>query len=531
MSNLAKADIKPITYNRAPNGTITTEFSDGTILTADGKFFGLRADAGQVSAFRPAIYEKPQGFIGRVQRAYTSFLGKPEPRRTTEMGASSAASPVTFYLTLWAQLFGRRTRIEDTRALYLSDPRVFQSTNMFVDIALKGGPKIAVNPKDRNGKKAQKIASEVEKIYNATLCQEWGKGLIVEGDLFIQHVIARDSNSPSGMKLTKAVAMPGVGMQRLVNDADQFIDEDRAFEQIDSMTFEHVATFASAFMTHTRWSKINGDQYGTSELCTARRLIRAIELCEQALTVSRMVRAPLRRLHNVGTETNTSSQQELDNYKAQNGFFTGKNEAYNPQSVLIDYYANGNVKIDTLLGDPNQANVDDLRYMADVLFCALPTPGPFFGFGLRDTKRDVLEDMKRLWIIKHGKLQEALNESVKHGFELALTLAHINPADVEYTVQWSGGTLDTVAEIIAYIAEAKAAKLISQRTAVTKVAQILGTTDIEGELAEIKKDSESEQKDQLAGTLAPIEAKAKFETPGLKNGALKKAPESKASKN
>lgn len=521
MNNPA-TDIKPMAYERLADGRIKTTFSNGAELTVNGKYYGLMRDAGQVTAFQPALYVKPQGPIQRLQSAWSAFLGKPTDRSTTEQGASSAASPVNFYLTLWSQLFGRRARIEDTRLLYLSDPRVFASANMYVDVALKGGPKIIVQGKNRRDKRAQEIAKKVQRIYNASLVQEWGKGLIIEGDLFVQHCV-----DPETHELFKAVAMPGVGMQRLVNDADQFMSEERAFEQVDSMTFEHVAYFPSSLMTHTRWSKINGDQYGTSELVTARRLIRAIELCEQALTISRMVRAPLRRLHNVGTPENTSSAQELLNYKAENGFFTGKNEAYNPQSVMIDYYANGNVKIDTLIGDPNQAQVDDIRYMSEVLFCALPTPGAFFGFGIREAKRDVLEDMKRLWILKHSKLQDAINEPVAHGFELALVLAGIDPSLIDYSITWGGGTLDTITETVDWLATAKAAKIISQRTAVSVLAQRMGDMDFESELSEIERDNESAKPEMEEPPIPPdsLNAHARRESPAnTKNGQLKSKP-------
>ena len=519
MSNLpARSDVKPVNYQRDPStGEVKTTFTDGTVLAVPGRYYGIASDSGQVSAFRPAIYQKPQGPIGRIHRAWSAFVGKPEPMRTTEQGASSAASPVTFYLSLWTQLFGRRTRIEDTRALYLSDPRVFRSVNMYVDEALRGGPTIRVQGKKNRDKKAREIAKKAEKIYNATLVQEWGKGLVVEGDLFIQHVV-----DPHRKELVSAVAMPGVGMQRLVNDADQFVNEDHAFEQIDSMTFEHVAYFSNSLMTHSRWSKINGDQYGTSELCTARRLIRAIELVEQALTISRMVRAPLRRLHNVGTETNTGSAQELINYKADNGFFSGKNEAYNPQSVMIDYYANGNVKIDTLLGDPHQAQIDDIRYMANVLMCALPTPGPFFGFGIEEAKRDVLEDMKALWVRSHEKIQQYMDEPVRHGFELQLTLAGIDPSTIEYNIQWARPSLDTTAETVDWLTVARSEGGLSQKTYVQEIAKIIGTSDIEQELADIEAEKKLDHENEISKRTAGMSMKEQMEEESpTKNKRLK----------
>jgi Bacteriophage T4-like portal protein (Gp20) len=519
-------EVKAVSYQRMANGYIKTTFSDGAELHVPqkGMSYGTVTDSGQITAFQPAVYIKPQGVIKRVQSAWSAFLGKPSPKVTTEQGASSASSPVTYYLTLWEQRFGRRARIEDTRSLYLTDPRVFRSVNMYVDEALRGGPQIRVLGHDRRSKRAQQIAKEVQRIYNPSLINEWGKGLVVEGDLFIQHVVSDDGEK----KLVQAVAMPSIGMERLTNDADQFIEEGRAFEQIDSMTFETVAQFPSALMTHSRWSKINGDRYGTSEICTARRAIRSLELCEQAITISRLNRAPLRRHHRVGTPENTGSLQELTDYKAQNGFFSGKNEAYNPQSVLIDYFSNGNVTIETLQGDPYVGHIEDVRYLQNVLMSALPTPGPFFGLDIQDAKRDVLEDMRKLWVRSHTKIQLAMNEPILHGFELALTLAGIDPSLISYTIQWSMPSLETLPEIVDAVIAAKEGGGIAPRTAVQQLAPLMGVTDIDAELQEIEEFEDRKHEREVAKRSASItqqdklddEAPPKKRVPRLKERKL-----------
>lgn len=478
-------DPKIVRYAPVGDGRYRTTYSDGTELVVNPSSFQRLTDSGQISAFRPALYVKPQRPIERISRAWNAFLGKPNPSQTSEQGASSAASPVTYYLSLWEQRLGRRARIEDTRSLYLSDSRVFRSTNMYVDEALRGGPKIRVQGKDRKAKKAAEIAKAVEKIYNASLIQEWGKGLIIEGDLFIQHVVQTKGGDK---RLVQAVAMPSVGMERLTNDADQFVHEDGepAFEQIDSMTFTTVAQFPASLMTHTRWSKVNGDRYGTSELCTARRVIRALELMEQAVMINRMVRAPIRRFHSVGSENNTGSAQEIQQYKAENLYYKGKLEAFNPLTTMVDYVGNGNTKVETLTGDPNIGRVEDLSYIQDVMMAALPTPGPFFGLAIEFAKRDVLDDMRKLWVRSHTKIQEAIAEPVKHGFELACTLAGIDPASIDYSVQWLGGGLETPDEIAEYLVVAKDGGIMSQKTAVEKWAQVTGVTDIDQEIKDIK---------------------------------------------
>ena len=509
------SQIKPTNYQREPDGRIRTTFSDGTeiIVKDSGTGYNLVTDSGQLTAFRPAQYVKPQGFIQRIQNAWSGFVSLPKQNQTSEQGAASASSPVTYYLTLWEQRLGRRARIEDCRSLYLSDPRVFKSVNMYVDEALRGGPKIRVRGTNRRAKTAQAIADDVAKVYNPALIMEWGRGLAVEGDLFIQHVIAE---TPTGKELVQAVAMPAIGMERLTDDADNFINPNAAFEQIDSMTFETVAQFPSALMTHCRWNKINGDRYGTSEICTVRRAIRALELCEQAITISRLNRAPLRRHHKIGTSENTGSLQEINDYKAQNGFYSGNNEAYNPQSVLVDYFSNGNVSIETLQGDPYAGQIEDVKYLQNVLMTSLPTPGPFFGLAIEDAKRDVLEDMRKLWVRSHQKLQLSLDEVVRHGYELALTLAGIDPTTIEYTVQWAMPSLDTMPEVVDALAQAKEAGIVSPRTAVEQIAPFLGISDIDIELDEIMDEQSKLHDMEVEKRGTSVTPKDQLEDAGLK---------------
>jgi hypothetical protein len=399
-------DPKPVSYLTLYDGRIQTKYSDGTEVVMPKGGVGFMSDSGQVTAYQPAVYIKPQKQLNVIQKLFQGFTKTPNPVHTTEQGAGSASSPTTFYLTLWQQRFGRRARIEDCRALYLADTRVWRSVNCYVDTATEGGAKIYCQGKDRKSKKAQEIAKKVEKLFPETLLQEWSKGLIIEGDLFIQHIVVEEN----GVKrLVKCKSVPANITERLCDDADNFIDPNRAFEQIDSMTFETVASWNEALMTHVRWCKINGDRYGSSELTTARRAIRSIELMEQAVTINRMVRAPLRRLHSVGTEENTGSLQDVYNYKAENGFATGKQEAYNPQTTMVDYFGNGNTTIQTLAGDPNIGEVNDLRYLQNVFMAALPTAGPLFGLDIEKVSRDVLADMMRIWLRSFRKLHNAMN--------------------------------------------------------------------------------------------------------------------------
>src|SRR6202041_243227 len=181
--------IYPVRYENIMNGS-RIMFSDGTVVQRgflqNPSVIGA-GDSGQVSAFSPAQYIKPQarGLIGRAQGIWNGFRNI-NPATTTEQGASSAASPVTFYLTLWQQRFGRRAMIEDCRALQLSDPRIMKSVNMFVAEACRGGVICQVYGDSRIANRARFIANRVMKLFKPQLLRSWARGLLLEGDLFIQ---------------------------------------------------------------------------------------------------------------------------------------------------------------------------------------------------------------------------------------------------------------------------------------------------------------------------------------------------------
>ena len=102
----------------------------------------------------------------------------------------------------------------------------------------------------------------------------WAWGITVEGDLFTQMVVAPNSGMPSGLEPIGCKRMPTVGMERLTDDSDEFQDPRRAYQQIDSVSNEVIATWPEALMCHTKWDAFDGDRYGTSELIAFRRQAR-----------------------------------------------------------------------------------------------------------------------------------------------------------------------------------------------------------------------------------------------------------------
>lgn len=187
VSNVDKKGISVNHWRRDDRGYTYASMSDGALLVRhprNGQWghsndinpktgeFRTAFDSGQVSAFRPAQYVKPQGLIRRVSNALQALAGR--PLITTEQGASSASSPLTFYLSLWEQRFSRRSMIEDCRSLFLSDPRVYRAFLMYVFQATRGGFTINVLNDNNRGKKAKKVAENLMKILPPQKLRGWG---------------------------------------------------------------------------------------------------------------------------------------------------------------------------------------------------------------------------------------------------------------------------------------------------------------------------------------------------------------------
>lgn len=510
MGTIQRSNMKrtqPVGWQEFPNGEVELTFSNGNRFTMqpyegvikNSKVAGqIARDSGQVSAFRPAQYVKPQGLIKQVQRAWQRMTGYVNPINTTEQGAASAASPVTYYLTLWSQRFERRAMIEDCRSLFLSDPRIKRSVWIYCDEACRGGVKIDVQGESAVAERARKIAEKVEKLFTATLLRGWAAGLVLEGDLFIQHVL-----DETGKELLKCKRMPGIGMERLTDDADEFVNPNEAYAHVDSMTFEGVATFSESLMSHTRWNHIDGDRYGVSEIIEIRRLFRLLELMEQAQCIRRMVRAAQRRLHNIGSKDDPGQPADIANYKAINGFVEGDQEPFDPMATARDYFGNGLVEITTLDGDPNIEKIDDLKYMLNQVIAGLPTPPVFFGNDAESVNRDVIEDMRDIWYKSVSKLNEALEHPISHAFKLALTQMRIDPEMVDFTVNWNRSSLEAPKDIVDRTIALKNAKIISSRTAASNVQEYTKVKDIDKEIKEIDKETQEELK-QAQNELSPV---------------------------
>ena len=72
----------------------------------------VATDSGLLTAYSPAQQTKPQNFIQRIAARLFKFDKPINPLETSQMG-SGAASPSTYYQTIWAQRYERAQMIAD----------------------------------------------------------------------------------------------------------------------------------------------------------------------------------------------------------------------------------------------------------------------------------------------------------------------------------------------------------------------------------------------------------------------------------
>lgn len=500
---------------------------------------GLRAagDSGMVSRVHRADYVKEEqaGLFARIGAAFARAFRRVPGRLSTFQGSASAASPAALPFQLYALRYDRRQVITDCRQMYASDSRCRRAVNLFAREAVREGATISVattgrGPTGQRARLARECARTVEALVNPGI-NSWARMLVVEGDLFLQFGVFED-------RLVTIQRMPAAAMERLSDDTDDFPDPGVAFAQVDTLTNQEVATFPLWAIYHGRWNHIDGERYGESELIAARRTRRLLELSEDSQVRRRMVRAPLRRLWNIGSTEHPGEESDISNFKAQNGFVEGAREAFDPVEACRDVFGNGLVSAETLEGDPHVHEIRDLLHLQNVYASAgLPTPPPLYNLDAEAVNRDVLEDLRAEWLKETKTLTAEMKEAVRAAMDLALLLSGILPESVDYTIHFSESSIETPTEIVERVLKARQNitggtrdphpdPLLSRRRAVQLLGEFFDVEDVDAELAEIDRELSALEAQRQArlealqqAPLVPGGAPAKT-TPGKPLGSL-----------
>ena len=461
---------------------------------------GAIVDAGAITTYRQATHAKPQSLLRRIGRE-VALASQPwvDARLTTQQG-SQAASPATYFQTLWPQRLEKAQYVGDCYTQYLTDQTCFKSVNMFVDEALRGGVKIRVVGCDAPGfsvEDCQDIADEYCKtIWPTEQLKGAGKTAVVGGDLYTAFYTYKD-------ELRGFLTLPAAGMERCTDDADQFTNPDRAFAQIDTNSWSDVVYFPLWQVSHTRWNYLPGEKYGIPELMPVRRLARILMLCETAKVTQIMARAPMRYHWKIGDPENAASLQEVKDVMALNGFVEGRREIMDPAEQARDIFTNGVGDVKVLEGDQQVHQVEHLRYILDRYCNGLPTPRQLMPLGAENINRDVLKEIRAQWQLDTRRVNEAVDEPVKYGYQIQLALYNCDPHKVKFETMWTKSTTETEADRNESLCSLRDRKLISRRTAVGMLQEYTRIADVDEEIKQIEKedkeDTELEVQKRAAG--------------------------------
>lgn len=479
-------------------------------IAGAGRAIATVSDAGAVTMYRPAVHRKPESMMRRFGRQIESIIGRPTPPSQTTQQGTSAASPSTYYQTLWPQRFEKAQYISDNYDQWYNDPACRKACNMYAFESVREGFKISVIGKGRFNKAAQDIADTYSKLWpvhggpidgvslmGGALCA------LIQGEFWPQAALSGMGGSEA--RIDHFLTMPAVGMERNTDDADQFVDPSKAYSQVDTQTWANVADFPFWSTFCARWNWIPGSKNGNPEIISVRRLARLLELMEACKITQVQTRSGLKYLYQYGTPDMPASPDQVKDLMALNGFVEGKRSVYDPTEVARDIHMNGVGDVKVLEGDQHVGDVEHLRYFLDRYASGLPTPRALMNLGSENINRDVLRDMRAQWMADTLRMNGFLDGPIKFFFELSLLLQGIDPDEVQYEVTWTKSTIATEQEQIAGHIAMYEAGLESRQSALRNLSQYTHISDIEVELkmleeeAEVRAEQEMQRVEREAG--------------------------------
>lgn len=453
---------------------------------------------GMFDWFKPAQLARTTPIIRDIAR----LLGPKAPPVdvTSEQGSAGTASPSTFENSLFVLRWERPAIIQDLRTIHLNDPRLAKANKKFAREAVRKGIVVTVTSKDSKklDENAQAIVDGVNKKAGVRgKLESWARMLPLEGDLFLQVVVADN-------EIVNVKRMPAASMERNTDEQDNFPDVDQAFSQHDVNSQEIIAHFALWQIQHLRWNHVDGEKYGTSEYIQCRGMAKKLQLSEESQVVRRLTRAAQRRVHGVGTPEHPAKPTgpgSIAEYKKNNGL-DDPERVWDPLDQTLDYFHNGLATVDVLESDRNIHQIDDIRYLQDVYAVGLGTPKALYGLDSESINRDILKDQRGEWLKETVSLSEALAEGLTEIYGLAFLLEGLNPDAYEISIHFSESNMETPTDRVDRVSKlrqntigtgghAVPDPLISRKKALETLSEDLGLHSVENELLEI--DAEMEE--------------------------------------
>jgi SPP1 gp7 family putative phage head morphogenesis protein len=304
-------------------------------------------------------------------------------------------------------------------------------------------------------------------------------------------------------KIKTIKRLPGISMQRQEGMDGNFLDQEKAFRQIDPISLLIIQDFPLWAINHIRWDHEEGDRYGNSQYLQCRGYWKKLNMTEEDLVIRRRTRAVPRRVHILGNKDNPGTKTDIDNYKATNQINQVK------ASITSDYYLNGLGDVKDLNADAHLDEIKDVEHLQEVYMVGTGVPLHILGFGKIGAGADIIKTQEKQFKEDTQELRDLLEygdsspySGLRFIFSFGLALQGIDPNMVEFNVRWAEEDNETASERMERVIAARSAQpkpIMSQKTAIAITAKDNGFENqsaIEAEIEEIELELEQDRLDQ-----------------------------------
>ncbi|QYY44773.1 portal protein (plasmid) [Aneurinibacillus thermoaerophilus] len=445
------------------------------------------------------------------------------PENQTPITHSSEMVDETYYLYKMMQVENdRRAVLRDVENMLESDPLIDETNSRIARKAVRGGIFITVTGSGKHQKRiatrtgrkpgrGSELANRAQGIIDrfCTRCNIdanavlWVSRMISDGDLFLNIVVEQIAEE---LRIGSIRWVPAIIMKRNEDQFGQFIDINRAFSEIDPQKGMYYATvipdnavrhFPLWAINHIRW-KYRGGLYGNSQYKAIRKLSRQNATTDDDMVVRRRTRAPLRRVHNIGSKENPVDSKVVEKYKQEHrdAIVNGK---YTP---VTDYYHNGMGDVKNLEGDGNLDKIADVKYLYDKQNTGTIIPKGLVGHA-EDINRDVLDDQKE----EYYDTIEDIRHLLEYGdggpfsglraiidFELLLHGIDVEATGLTYDIMFQPLRNEAPSDIIDRTIKARKAGMLDHRTSVINIAHIFNIENPELIIQALEDEKQSKNK-------------------------------------
>ena len=325
----------------------------------------------------------------------------------------------------------RHSQSAEIRQMVDSDPRWDRMLYKLASDASYKNFTVVVESADgkRMQKKAQAVIDRTRHlIKDKQKLRGWTKGLLRDGDLFLQLIV--DTENREVVRAKKLAAE--ITHSRMDAEGNFPADKKPYYQKAHNNPMDAEREFEEWEIVHLKWDEEDGKQYGKSLLASSRLTWRRLESAEKNLAVRRAIRAGLKRHHKLGSGDKPASPKEINEYEEKQ-----KDTLSRPTEATQDIFTNHLVEITTLMGDETIGDIEDLKWTEGLFSIATGIPQALLSGG-RETATNftVIKEQEEDYLRVVGDIDEVMEQAFTRIFDLALLLKGINPDSVVYVFNW-----------------------------------------------------------------------------------------------